>query len=62
MLEAIICAVREAGGILLGAHAGQGDISSKEGKANFVTKYDVAVQQFLQERLQKAFPDAAFLG
>lgn len=62
MLEAIICAVREAGGILLGAHAGQGDISSKEGKANFVTKYDVAVQQFLQERLQKAFPNAAFLG
>jgi len=62
MLEAIVCAVREAGEILLGAHAGQEDIFSKEGKANFVTKYDVAVQQFLQERLQKAFPDAAFLG
>ena len=62
MLEAIVCAVREAGKIMLGAHAGQEDISSKQGKANFVTKYDVAVQQFLQERLQKAFPDAAFLG
>ena len=62
MLEAIISAVREAGKIMLGAHAGQEDISSKQGKANFVTKYDVAVQQFLQERLQAAFPQAAFLG
>ena len=59
MLEAIISAVREAGKIMLGAHASAQDISSKQGKANFVTKYDVAVQQFLQERLQKAFPDAA---
>lgn len=62
MLETIISAVREAGKIMLNAHTAAQDISSKEGKANFVTKYDVAVQQFLQGRLQKAFPDAAFLG
>lgn len=62
MLESIISIVREAGEILLAAHAQQQDISSKEGKANFVTKYDVAVQAFLQERLKRAFPAAAFLG
>ncbi len=62
MLEALIQIVREAGGILLGAHAQLQDISSKEGKANFVTKYDVAVQQFLQDRLSTAFPSASFLG
>lgn len=62
MLETIIRIVQEAGEIMLAAHAEQQDISSKEGKANFVTKYDVAVQASLQERLQSAFPAAAFLG
>ena len=60
MLETIIRIVQEAGEIMLAAHAEQQDISSKEGKANFVTKYDVAVQASLQERLQSAFPAAAF--
>lgn len=62
MLETIVSIIRQAGALLLSAHAKERDISSKEGKANFVTKYDIAVQQFLQQRLQAAFPSAAFLG
>ena len=62
MLETIVSIIRQAGALLLSAHAKARDISSKEGKANFVTKYDIAVQQFLQQRLQAAFPSAAFLG
>mgnify|MGYP002570630787 FL=1 len=62
MLETIVSIIRQAGALLLSAHAKERDISSKEGKANFVTKYDIAVQQFLQQRLQEAFPSAAFLG
>lgn len=62
MLETIVSIIRQAGALLLSAHAKERDISSKEGKANFVTKYDIAVQHFLQQRLQEAFPSAAFLG
>ena len=58
MLETIVSIIRQAGALLLSAHAKERDISSKEGKANFVTKYDIAVQQFLQQRLQAAFPSA----
>ena len=56
MLETIVSIIRQAGALLLSAHAKERDISSKEGKANFVTKYDIAVQQFLQQRLQAARP------
>lgn len=62
MLETIVSIIRQAGALLLSAHAKERDISSKEGKANFVTKYDIAVQQFLQQRLQAAFPSGRFSG
>lgn len=42
-------------------HVGEG-IAEKSGDANFVTKYDVAVQNLLLEELGRAFPDACFFA
>lgn len=62
MVKAITDIVKEAGKIILSAHNQEDSVTSKEGKKNFVTKYDVAVQNFLFEELGKAFPDAEFIG
>ena len=62
MLEKIIEIVKEAGNIILSAHNQESAVTAKEGKKNFVTKYDVAVQDFLFTELGKAFPEAEFLG
>ena len=48
--------------IVLNAHQIQNGIESKQGRANFVTKYDVEVQNFLYQELKKLYPDAAFIG
>lgn len=44
------------------ARAAAGDISSKEGRSNFVTCHDLKIQRFLFEELAKALPEAAFVG
>ncbi len=62
MLNKIIETVKEAGKIILSAHNQENTITAKEGKKNFVTKYDVAVQEFLFTELGKAFPEAEFVG
>ena len=62
MLKKITEIVKEAGKIVLSAHNQENTITAKEGKKNFVTKYDVAVQEFLFKELGKAFPDARFIG
>ena len=62
MLNKIIEIVKEAGKIILSAHNQESTITAKEGKKNFVTKYDVAVQDFLFNELGKAFPEAEFVG
>lgn len=62
MLEKIITIVKDAGEIILSAHNQESAVTAKEGKKNFVTKYDVAVQEFLFAELGKAFPDAEFVG
>ena len=62
MLKKITEVVKEAGKIILSAHNQENTITAKEGKKNFVTKYDVAVQDFLFKELGKAFPDAEFIG
>ena len=62
MLEKITEIVKEAGKIVLSAHNQENAVTVKEGKKNFVTKYDVAVQEFLFRELGKAFPDAQFIG
>lgn len=62
MLNKIIETVKEAGEIVLCAHNQENAVTAKEGKKNFVTKYDVAVQDFLFSELGKAFPEAEFVG
>lgn len=62
MLEKIISIVKAAGEIMLTAHNQESSITAKEGSNNFVTKYDVAVQQYLFEELKKAVPNADFVG
>lgn len=62
MLNKIIETVKEAGKIILSAHNQENTITAKEGKKNFVTKYDVAVQDFLFNELGKSFPEAEFVG
>ena len=61
MIEQIIAAVREAGKIVLSAS----DIeraTSEKGVGNFVTKYDVAVQEYLRGALLAILPEAHFMG
>lgn len=62
LAKAIGDAVREAGKMLRAAHAEKEEIAQKEGPVNFVTVYDVKIQNFLQERLKILLPEAQFLG
>lgn len=62
MLEAMIRLAAEAGKIMLEAESAEKEIREKEGSANFVTQYDVAVQRFLQQECAKIMPQAGFLG
>lgn len=62
MLNKITEIVKEAGKIIHSAHNQENTVTAKEGKKNFVTKYDVAVQEFLFKELGKAFLDAQFIG
>ena len=54
--------VRNAGAILLSARPDESAIHEKEGPANFVTDYDVRIQEYLIGGLSDVFPDAAFFG
>lgn len=62
MINQIIEIVKDAGKIILSAHNQETSVTAKEGKKNFVTKYDVAMQDFLFNELAKAFPEAEFVG
>ena len=62
MINKIIETVKKAGEIILSAHNRESSVTAKEGKKNFVTKFDVAVQDFLFTELAKAFPEAEFVG
>ena len=62
MLQEIIAAVRTAGDMIRDAHAIERDTREKTGAADLVTKYDVAVQDFLQGALLDICPEADFLG
>ena len=62
MLEEIIEAARQAGKIMLEAEKASIDVKEKTGSANFVTQYDMAVQENLRQALQKICPEADFLG
>ncbi len=58
-IEAIM---REAGEMLLSAHLKKQEIHEKKGPANYVTDYDVRIQELLIERLSGVFPEALFYG
>ena len=62
LFDSIETIVREAGRIVKNAHAGSDQIEKKEGLANFVTEYDVKVQEYLIGEFQKLIPDAAYFG
>ena len=48
--------------MILEAHVGKDEIHSKTGPANFVTDYDVKIQQFLIEKLSFLLPGVRFFG
>ena len=58
--------IAEAGEIILSAHKMEcnenQDVSVKAGSANFVTVYDVGVQNFLIQHITEIFPNAVFIA
>ena len=62
MLDRLIAVVRRAGDMIRNAHDIEKDTHEKNGAADLVTKYDVAVQAFLQKELLALVPEAGFLG
>ena len=53
----------EAGKIMLSAHADESrDVSEKGSSANFVTVYDVKIQEFLINEIKKVIPNAYFIA
>ena len=62
MLDRLIAVVRRAGDMIRDAHDIEKDTHEKNGAADLVTKYDVAVQAFLQRELLALVPEAGFFG
>ncbi len=62
MLQQIVEIVHECGKILLSASDIDRKVHAKEGKGNFVTEYDSAVQRILREKLLVLMPEALFYG
>lgn len=62
MYEFIPDIMRKAAEIMLTAHDIDRAVTSKSGDANFVTEYDVTVQNFLEEKLTEALPHAVIIG
>ena len=62
LLDGITLAARQAGKIMLEADHIAESVTSKEGHANFVTKYDKRVQAELFDALSALLPEAKFIG
>ncbi len=62
LLEQMISIVREAGGIVLSARDIGSRTHEKTSAADLVTEYDVAVENFLREKLLALLPEAVFFG
>ncbi len=62
LLEEIIAAARQAGGIMMSAQEHHEAAQNKTGHANFVTEYDQKVQELLMQRLSAILPEAHFVG
>ncbi len=61
-MEKLIEIAKKAGQMMLDAHCQTSDIEIKPGDANFVTKHDKAIQEFLKKELELVYPDAEFIG
>ena len=62
MLEELISIVREAGELVLTARDVSARTHEKTSAADLVTEYDVAVENFLREKLLALLPEAVFFG
>ena len=62
MLQKISELVKQCGEMILSADHIRDCIAVKPGSSNYVTRYDVAVQEFLQKELLYLLPQAAFIG
>ena len=62
MIRNITEIMKQAGEIMLSANYGENQIHSKSGTANFVTEYDLKVQDFLYTELAKIMSNANFIG
>ena len=62
MLDEIVALVYRAGDMIRSAHQIERDTEEKNGAADLVTKYDIAVQAFLKEQLLALKPEADFFG
>ena len=62
MYEFIPAVMREAAKIMLSAHDIDRAVTVKPGDANFVTAYDVAVEEFLFRELGARMPEAVIIG
>ena len=62
--ELLMALMRQAGAMMLRAHDVDTDsnVTVKPGTANFVTVYDVMIQDFLLSSIKKAIPDAYFIA
>ncbi|MBQ3637874.1 MAG: inositol monophosphatase, partial [Clostridia bacterium] len=58
----ILPIMERAGQMVLSAHDVDAAIRVKPGDANFVTDYDVAVQDFLYEELGRLLPEAVVIA
>jgi myo-inositol-1(or 4)-monophosphatase len=54
--------VTEAGKLMMSACDIENNMSEKTGTANFVTSYDIDIQNFLFGRLSSLYPQAEFIG
>jgi len=61
-LQKIMDIVYEAGEILKSAHLEKSEIFEKEGDTNFVTAFDMKIQDFLIENILVQMPEAVFFG
>lgn len=62
MLSQIMKTALSAGNKIIEAGNKSMEIENKSGKGNFVTQFDVEVQNFIKSELKNKFPEAAFMG
>lgn len=61
-LQSLIEIVKKAGNIMLEASSIASSVTEKDGSANFVTEYDVRVQEYLKAEIEKTVENAVFIA